>query len=835
MNDLGKIERNLGGNVKNRHLATTCFGDSTAFEIDYYFILNPDHISSGNLMTDLTRRVAVKILALSSVLLKSPTLGQRREPVPTSTSATPTTASLSNATTVSWTQTHDRVFLSGQCWANPMEDWQVVDGAAECMFAKGQRNVHLLTHQLTNPQGELSISVVLSQVEIKKEDRGAGFKIGIRSDINEYRSNSFANNGMQAGVIDGKLCVGQTSKAFDGLTNPKDMTLKLLGKPVDEKYELTLLAVDADGVELGSVTAKVDSDSVLGNVAIYNNFTEGSNRRQPATGSRYRFNDWTVSGDAFTVNEENKFGPVLWSMYSLSDSRSDEGFVLKLTALTGPLGEKDNQDLELFVQKGGTWNSLGKASLNTDAWTATFRVANWDQKTETPYKVAYKEMHRDGSESRWIWEGKIKANPVGRPLRLGALTCQKDYGFPYAPVLENLLRLDPDMLYFSGDQIYEDHGGFGLVRRPAERAILNYLRKYYMHGWAFRHAMKNAPTICLPDDHDVFHGNIWGESGAAMDLRDKGFPSLGGYIEPARMVNVVHNTNCGHHPDYYDPTPVKQNISVYYGDMVYGDVSFAILGDRQFKSGPERVNSEAKRSDHVTEKDFDTSTLDQPGLELLGKRQEKFLVHWADDWRGHSMKVLLSQTVFAGVATHHGSYDGYLKADLDSGAWPQTARNKAIKIIRQGKPLHINGDQHLTSLVQYGVDQQRDSCWSFCTPAISAGYPRWWHPERAGMEHENRPEHGLPHTGEFLDGFGNLVYVYAIGDPEVASKKNRYELAHQKGSGFGFVTIDTVAKTYTIDSFRFLVDATDGKATNQFAGWPVVIHQDENGGENLLK
>ena len=43
------------------------------------------------------------------------------------------------------------------------------------------------------------------------------------------------------------------------------------------------------------------------------------------------------------------------------------------------------------------------------------------------------------------------------------------------------------------------------------------------------------------------------------------------------------------------------------------------------------------------------------------------------------MKILLSQTVFAGVATHHGNYDGYLKADLDSGGWPQTARDRALK------------------------------------------------------------------------------------------------------------------------------------------------------------
>jgi hypothetical protein len=518
----------------------------------------------------------------------------------------------------------------------------------------------------------------------------------------------------------------------------------------------------------------------------------------------------------------------------LSDSRGDDGFVMKLSALTGPMGDKDSKDIELFVQKDGTWKSLGTAPLHTDAWTSTFRIPNWDEKTATPYKVVYREQHRDGSETESTWEGQIKANPSGRPLRLGALTCQNDYGFPYEPVAENIIKLDPDMLYFSGDQLYEGHGGFGIIRRPAVPAILNYLRKYYQHGWSFRHAMKNAPTICLPDDHDVFQGNIWGEGGAPMDVESGGASSNGGYIEPARMVNTVHITNCAHHPDYYDPTPVKQDISVYYGDMVYGDVSFAILGDRQWKSGPQNVETGSGRADHVKDQNVDTAFLDKAGLVLLGERQEDFLKHWVDDWRGHKMKVLLSQTVFAGVATHHGGYDGYLKADLDSGGWPQTARNNAIKIIRKGMPLHINGDQHLTSLCQYGVDEQRDGCWSFCTPAISAGYPRWWRPDEMKMPHENRPKHGHENTGEYLDGFGNKVYVYAVGNPVVGKDKNRYKKAHEKGSGLGLVTIDTKAKTYLLEAFRFLVDATDGKASNQFPGWPLKIQQKENAGDNVI-
>jgi hypothetical protein len=141
----------------------------------------------------------------------------------------------------------------------------------------------------------------------------------------------------------------------------------------------------------------------------------------------------------------------------------------------------------------------------------------------------------------------------------------------------------------------------------------------------------------------------------------------------------------------------------------------------------------------------------------------------------------------------------------------------------------------LTTLVQYGVEKQRDSNWSFCTPAIAAGYPRWWRPDELKMPHANRPKHGHPDTGEYLEGLGNKAYVYAVGNPVVGQSPNRYEKAHEKASGFGFITFDTVKKTYFIESFRFLIDATDGKPTNQFPGWPVTLHQAENRGENRLE
>lgn len=777
-------------------------------------------------MTSVTRRLTLKLLALSSACL-----GLRKPSEAQETPGKPSDTSSRAPTTIDWSDTHDRVWLDGRIWANPMEDWRVVDGAAECQRSAGNRNLHLITHQLTDPKNNLEMGVNLRRIAQNKIDTGAGFRLGTKSELNEYRSNCFSSGGIDAGIVEGKLRLGR-KRGTTPIDVSKETNLFLVGRPNDGRYELTLIVSDEAGQEIDRLSGLFNDNAVLGNVSLVNNYDVKTKNEQ---GARYRLNKWTIAGDAFTVEPSKAFGPILWSMYSLSDSRSDEGFVMKISALTGPLGADDNHDIELQVEKDGKWMSLANATLDPDAWTATFRIPKWDETSATPYQLIYREKGKSGREIASKWDGTIKANPSGRPLRIGALTCQNHYGFPYEPVANNVTKLDPDLIYFSGDQLYESHGGYGLIRDPADAAILNYLRKFYMFGWAFREAMRDRPTICIADDHDVFQGNIWGEGGAPMQIDAGGASSNGGYREPARMVNVVHKTNAAHHPDYYDPTPVQQGISVYYGDMVYGEVGFAILGDRQFKSGPQRVDTASGRADHVLDKNFDTSKLDKPGLELLGERQENFLREWAKDWRGHGMKVLLSQTVFSGVATHHGKYDGYLKADLDSGGWPQTARNRAIDIIRPARPLHINGDQHLTSLTQYGVDRQRDGFWSFCTPAIAAGYPRWWRPDEVAMQHAARPQHGLDNTGEYLDGFGNKVYVYAVGNPEVGTKKNRYEKAHQKGSGFGLVTIDPEKQTYLIESFRFLIDATDGNPKNQFPGWPVTIHMEENGGDNRLE
>jgi hypothetical protein len=54
----------------------------------------------------------------------------------------------------------------------------------------------------------------------------------------------------------------------------------------------------------------------------------------------------------------------------------------------------------------------------------------------------------------------------------------------------------------------------------------------------------------------------------------------------------------------------------------------------------------------------------------------EFLDSWINNWSGSSMKVLLSQTLFANVGTHHGDDKMFLYGDMDSGAWPKKKRTK---------------------------------------------------------------------------------------------------------------------------------------------------------------
>ncbi|MBD3268154.1 twin-arginine translocation pathway signal [bacterium] len=727
----------------------------------------------------------------------------------------------------------ERVWIGPEYWANPMEDWYIKDGRLECYSTGANRNVHLLTRQLKKGEGTFSLQVHAGLIEKGKQEGSVGFRFAIQDQIDDYRSRLFHGYGIDAGITtDGKLYIGDKIKKLDEKPPLKSLVLALNGKPAGNQYELTLTVKDrSTGNAIGSMTSRnFASQRIAGNIAIVNNYwvnekTYNNVYRSPrSNGPRFWFDNWQVSGTKIAVNEEQTFGPILWSMYSLSRG------VMKMTAVMPPLGEKDTQTVALQVKKGGEWKTIGKEQIHTDAYTATFRIPNWDDAKTIPYRLAYALQCAEGTKDCY-YSGVVRKDPKAKnDLVLAAFCCQTDFGFPHLELMENVKTHDPDLLFFSGDQIYESVGGYGIIRTPADRSILNFLRKQYMFGWAFRDVMKNRPTLCLPDDHDVFQGNIWGNGGNATSMKDH---DGGGYAQPAEMVNVVHNINCAHHPDFYDPTPIKQDISVYYGDMVYGRVSFAIIADRMFKSGPKfTVTTWAGRPDHIKDPNIDIDALDKPGLTLLGDRQLEFLDVWGTDWRGADMKCVLSQTIFCNVATHHG---GGLKmrliADLDSNGWPQTGRNKAVDAMRKAFAVHVAGDQHLPSLLRHGIDDYSDACWSFCVPAISVGYQRAWWPDKLGIPVLNRPPHDCANTGDYMDGLNNLISVWGIGNPvEELCKETRICTLHDKSSGYGIARFHKDTREITMEAWKLDVDVENPSPDDQFCGWPKTISMQENYG-----
>jgi hypothetical protein len=716
----------------------------------------------------------------------------------------------------------DRTWISEDFWSIPLEDWQVKNGRVECIGKRSNMRVNLLTSLLKEGEGEVSASVRMGVLNAGKPAT-AGLRLGIwDKEDQDVKSLCYHGRGLDVGVSsEREIVLGAARSDLPDNFDIKNFTLNVKAISTENGFDVAVNVADANGVSASMTISEIQN--LRGLVALFNTHPDGGEVEDLA---RFWFDDLSLSGSKVQQQPDNAFGPILWSMYTLSRG------VMKMTAQMPPIGADDTQTVQLQLDNGG-WQTVAQAPIDSNAFVAVFKIEDWDATKDTPYRLVY----NDKTEGEFYYDGLIRRDPVDKPLVLGGMTCQFGTGFPYTPLVKNLTTQGPDMLYFSGDQIYESNGGYGIYRFPAELAITNYLGKYYMFGWAFGDLMRDRPTVCTPDDHDVFQGNLWGEGGVNNPLEQwrRLTDSSGGYVQPAEMVEVVHKTQCSHLPDPYDPTPMAQSIRVWYTDLVYGRISFAIVSDRIFKTGPQKVAWWPGRADHLKQQLPDPSVLDEPGLDMLGDRQMEFLENWIRDWRGADMKVVLSQTIFMNAATHHGGEKMVLVADLDSGGWPQTPRNEALDLMRKAFAFQIAGDQHLPTLIQYGIENFRDGSWAFCTPAIYVGYERRFFPEQVGIDIQNPPEHGLPNTGEFYDGFGNPNYVYAVGNPVDEPRQSpRYERGLDKSSGYGLITFDQTERTITVEAFRFNVDVTTDDPENQFPGWPLTLSQFDNYGREAV-
>lgn len=526
-------------------------------------------------------------------------------------------------------------------------------------------------------------------------------------------------------------------------------------------------------------------------------------------GEKYAALDSLASGEWWTKIPRGKSAPpppmkvprdevVAFALYTV-----DRG-VMKMTAQLFPLMPDEVREVRLELERDGKWEQAAITEVVLPGWSGHFRIENWDDTKDIKYRV------RHGKKA--MFEGLVRKDPKDKQeIVIANMSCNSSRTTGLRPeIVEHLIFHNPDLLYFAGDQTY----------RHTEHTA-----GWIEFGLQFRDVMRDRPTICIPDDHDVGQPNLWGAGGKKST---RGDGADGGYFYPVEYVNMVQRQQTWNLPDPIDPAPVESGISVYFTHLNIGGIDFAILEDRKFKSGPfGNIPKMGPRPDHIVDPAYDPKSIDLPGLQLLGERQEKFLNQWSQDWTGAEMKAVLSQTAFCGAVHMHGGRNDRLLADLDCNGWPQTPRKKALEAIRRCWAVHLCGDQHLAVVTKQGIDEFGDGPYEFTSPAlVNTIYGRWWHPldEKAGPNSVEKSP--LPWTGDFKDGLGNKISMMAYANPpDIKDEKLRAD-------GYGVVRFNKQARTIQFECWPRFSDAKQGDQA-QFLGWPITVGMEKNDGRKI--
>ncbi len=750
--------------------------------------------------------------------------------------------------TSDWNLAPNRIWAGDRYWANRLQDWRIAGGRLECVVAnkdKPMRTVHLLTRRAHGLPGDFTMRVrtgSLSGASLSSSTF-SGFLIGAAAGM-DYRAAALVhhNPGTAGGLLAGMNGQGRAEirdnavSTYPLLANgttpaefPPDATIEFDCTRQGGTYQLTVRVKD-------TATGALRSEATLGGVSpsrIPGSLAVVSHPGSTNWNARFWFRNWTTSGSKLEENPDRTLGPIVLAMHTLS------GGILKMTAQLAAVSSQDVSQLTLERWRNGVWETAASAPVDFPSRTATFRVPGWDAAQDTPYRVRCDLSRTDGSTATQYWNGTIRHDPVEKnEIVVAGLTCMihvtggfngVDKGsettwtgdrisFPHADFAANLAKHDPDVLLFTGDQIYEGSSPTQVDRSSPANSELDYLYKWYLFCWSVADLARDRPATCMPDDHDVFQGNLWGEGGKSTSS-----DSQGGFIMPPSFVNMVQRTQTSHLPDPYDPTPVAQGITVYYTTMTYGRIGFAIFEDRKWKTGPDNPPPTSQ-------------------LELLGGRQTAFLEAWTKDWKGHDMKLAVSQTQLTQGTTHSGPNLAHKGMDTDANGWPPARRDEAVRLLRKGFAPHVNGDQHLGMVVQHGVDAHGDSNYSFCVPAISNAWPRVWDPSNPN---DGPTSTFAPVAGDYTDKFGNLIRVIAAGNP--AHYYNGFSTGvspaeiHDRGPGYGILRFDKTARTIRFEAWPRFADPGDASTwralgpgnppvNGMYPGWPITIRQIDNYG-----
>ena len=602
-----------------------------------------------------------------------------------------------------------------------------------------------------------------------------------------------------------------------------------------------------------------------------------------AEGSDQGFAFRSFSIEGASAHPERARGPVLASTY-LVDGRpdSDAGAALRLTAHLAAVGEAAPRSARLWLEAVGeeatprssqyiqrladsagaepqvAWRLAALGQRSTDGGDLVgFEVPDYQDRTDGQPRHYRIEYTAAPAAAPSFYYGSIRPVPgEDEPLVLASLSCLKNQvgpiawnasglWFPHEELVAGVLNQDPDLVYFSGDQIYEGDLT-GPDRRSLEISIADYRTKFDRFLWAFEDILRHRPSVLVPDDHDVFHGNLWGAGGKLAEAQGGlTVQDSGGYKMPADFVNVVHASLVGNLPPTRVEPVIGQGITTYTTSFTWGGVDFAVLGDRMWKDSPSVAAPAAEfKNGWMQAEGYDARELAHQDAVLLGKPQEFFLAEWGvteqpDTWT----KVVLSQSPFACLhtlpaGTKSDSVVGRQEppapgeypdndapvADGDSNGWPQTGRNRAVALLREAEALHLCGDQHLGTVAQYGLDNWGDGTVAFTSPAMGNTWPRRWMPATPGDARPTAAD-GTPltprYTGDYQDGFGNRITMLSVANPEENGREPRLQM--NRAPGYGIVRFDQTAQRVTLEAWpTWSLD----EPSVMYPGWPIVLGPD---------
>lgn len=298
-----------------------------------------------------------------------------------------------------------RVWIGPEYWANPLQDWQLNKGRIERVASGGDRNVYLLSHELTDKSGTVKMSVILGRLENNNETLSQGwigFKTGVRGEFKDYRNSAVRGDGFRLGLTtDGVLFIGKLETTTKKIEAPlQNLRLDFSAQPKGEKYLVTLLCFDKNNKLLSQVSKdNIDEDWLYGGVALVCNngkiadmpdtrpeviFDNWGSKPGTARGGnvKFWFKDWKLSGCKVKHFPDHSFGPVLFTQYTLSKG------LMKMTAQMPPIGKQDVQSVQLDI-KNASWEKISEARIDPLSRTATFRVENWNSSQDMPYRVTY--------------------------------------------------------------------------------------------------------------------------------------------------------------------------------------------------------------------------------------------------------------------------------------------------------------------------------------------------------------------------------------------------------------------------------------------------------------